>query len=646
MKKKKIVFQSDYALAKTGFGRNTRAILTYLYNTNKYDIVNYCCGIQWSNPGLKATPWKSVGTLPDNPAVIDQLNKNPGEARLASYGAHHLDDIIKQEKPDVYIAVQDIWGIDFSVSKPWFNKITSVLWTTLDSLPILPSAIDAANKSKNFWVWSNFAEKAMADIGLKHVKTIHGSIDTKYFKRLENHKKADLRKKFNIGLDDFVVGFVFRNQLRKSVPNLLEGYSLFKKNNPQAKTKLLLHTNFSEGWKITNLANQYGVNQNEILTTYICKNCKNYHVASFSSNEVDCPICKASKSCNTTNVSFGVTENQLNEVYNLMDVYCHPFTSGGQEVPIQEAKCAELITLVTNYSCGEEMCEESAGSLPLQWTKYTEHDTEFIKASTSPSSIAKQLEKVFTMPIDKRRKLEKMAREWALTNFSVENVGKKIEEFIDSASFAEYKEDFFKFNSSDNPDPDADIGNLKEENDWLKNLYNKILGREPDKEGFIFWKNSLQKGQSRIDIEKCFRQVALKTKNEIKSQQQNISIEDQLRNILDKDDEGRRILYVIPESIGDVYASTALFKNIKQTYPEYNIYVATKPEYFDIIACNPYIFRAISYIPQMDNLLWLEGKGDHKGYFEIAFLPHVGTQRFFNYQHNGKTRIGLDLKSY
>ena len=41
----------------------------------------------------------------------------------------------------------------------------------------------------------------------------------------------------------------------------------------------------------------------------------------------------------------GVSEKELNEVYNLMDVYCHPFTSGGQEIPIQEAKLTELITL-------------------------------------------------------------------------------------------------------------------------------------------------------------------------------------------------------------------------------------------------------------------------------------------------------------
>ena len=100
----------------------------------------------------------------------------------------------------------------------------------------------------------------------------------------------------------------------------------------------------------------------------------------------------------------------------------------------------------------------------------------------------------------------------------------------------------------------------------------------------------------------------------------------------------------MPESIGDIYMSTALFKNIKKQYPDYNLYVAVKPEYFEILEADPHIHKLIQYIPQMDQILWLEGQGDHKGYFELAFLPHAGTQRFLDYLHNGKTNIQFDIK--
>ena len=175
-RKKKVLFQSDVSLANTGFGKNARGVLTYLYNTDKYEIYHYCCGVTQDNQGLLRTPWQSIGALPADPRKLEEINRDPNTARLASYGSLGLDSIIKQIKPDVYIAVQDIWGIDFAIDRPWFKKIGSALWTTLDSLPILPTAVNAAKKVKNFWVWSKFAETALHEQGYDNVKTLHGAI--------------------------------------------------------------------------------------------------------------------------------------------------------------------------------------------------------------------------------------------------------------------------------------------------------------------------------------------------------------------------------------------------------------------------------------------------------------------------------------
>ena len=73
--------------------------------------------------------------------------------------------------------------------------------------------------------------------------------------------------------------------------------------------------------------------------------------------------------------------------------------------------------------------------------------------------------------------------------------------------------------------------------------------------------------------------------------------------------------------------------------------MATEKENFDVLHGNPNIHKIIPYIPQMDNLFWLEGHGEHKGYFEVAYLPYIGTQKIFNYQHNGLDKIALDLKN-
>ena len=636
MKKKKLVYQSDFTLAKTGFGRAAKALLSYLYKTGKYDITHYCCGLTYNHPDFERTPWKTVGSLPNNPQKIQELNKDPNVARLASYGAHYLDKVIRDERPDVYIAVQDIWGIDFAIDKKWFNKITSVLWTTLDSLPILPTAVQKASKIKNYWIWSDFATKALHKLGHEHVKTVHGPIETQNFYRLDNAKREELRKKNNIPIDAFIVGFVFRNQLRKSVPNLLEGYALWKKSNPHIKNSyLLLHTHWGEGWNIHRLAEEYGINFNEILTTYVCKNCGTYEVKPFHGPELDCKSCGTQKSQITTNVGLGVTEEQLNEVYNFMDVYCHPFTSGGQEIPIQEAKLAELITLVTNYSCGEEMCKAEACSLPLEWSSYREHGTEFIKASTKPSSIAKQLNKVYEMPVQKRREIGRNAREWTINNFSVEVLGKSIEEFIDNSP----NTDFDFSTEEEQRDPFYKIPEVNNDEEWLLQMYHNILKMhhvDKNDDGYKYWTQEIAKGSKKQDIENYFRNIASQENQKNKK----ISFEELLGEGEAKD----RVLYVMPESIGDVYMSTSLFSSIKKQYPDKKLYVATKPQYFSVLEGNPHVDKILQYIPQMDQLLWLEGIGDHKGYFEIAFLPHIGTQRMFNYQHNGKTNIAFDLK--
>ena len=637
MRKKKILFQSDFSLAKTGFGRNAKAVLSHLHKAGKYDIAHYCCGLPVGHPHLSRTPWKSIGCLPNNEKDANELKKDPNLERSASYGAYYLDKVVAEEKPDIYIAAQDIWGVDFAINKPWFNKINSAIWTTLDSLPILPAAVEAAKKVKKYWVWSNFATKELHRLGCTNVETLHGAVDDKSFFKLPDSERKDLRKRFSIDEKTFIVGFVFRNQLRKSVPNLIEGYKIWKQSNPEAKnTKLLLHTHFGEGWNILKLADEYGVSHSEILTTYVCKNCLNYEVRNFSGQDANCKLCSAEKSQITTNVGLGVSEEELNEVYNLMDVYCHPFTSGGQEIPIQEAKYAGLITLVTNYSCGEEMCEPDAHSLPLEWAEYREHGTEFRKASTCPSSIAKQINKVFEMRPEKRKEMGEKGREWAVKHFSVESVCGQMEKYLDSCPEVASSAYEIKI---DEKSPYAKIEAIEDDGEWVLSLYKNILNlKDLDKsnDGYKYWMGELQKGTKRPDIENYFRQVALKDNQSNKQ----TSFED----LLDKNDSGRRVIFVIPESAGDIFMATSLFKCIKDQYPDHNLYVATKPEYAEILDGNPHVFKVLNYIPQMDSLLWLEGAGEHQGYFEIAYLAHAGTQRFLNYLHNGKDKIAFDLK--
>ena len=161
MTKKKVLLLTDFSLVKTGFARSAKALLSYLYKTDKYELVHLCVGMNEDSPELKKTPWKSIGTLPSSPSKIAEINRDPKLKTTAHYGSFILDEVIEQEKPDIFIGAQDIWGLDFAVSKHWFEKINSAVWTTLDSLPLLPTAVELAPEIKNFWMWSSFATKEM-----------------------------------------------------------------------------------------------------------------------------------------------------------------------------------------------------------------------------------------------------------------------------------------------------------------------------------------------------------------------------------------------------------------------------------------------------------------------------------------------------
>jgi glycosyltransferase involved in cell wall biosynthesis len=634
MRKKKLLFHSNHSKVFTGFGKNAKNILRHLFKTGKYEIIEAGNGFAYGDSSLEDMPWQTIGTLPNDPAKVAQINKDPGLAKRAAYGGEMIDQIIKEVKPDIYLGAEDVWAFDGYWERKWWNKLSCMVWTTLDSLPILPMAVKAAPKIKRFYTWASFASDELNKLGHSHVDTLHGCIETSCFSKLPKEEKLKLRKKFKLPDNRFIIGFVFRNQLRKSVPNLLEGFSSFIKLEPDSEASLLLHTHWAEGWDIARLLKEYNIPNEKVLTTYFCPKCKQYEIKSFEGQEKDCPYCKTKKSQLTTNVKGGVSEAQLNEIYNLMDVYCHPFTSGGQEIPIQEAKLCELITLVTDYSCGTDCTTPDSGGFGLDWSPYREPGTQFIKATTEATSICDTLLKVYNMPHSERVKLGVQARKFVLDNYDTEVIGKKLEEILDSLPFCDWDFNFTeKKRNAEYVPPD-----IKDDSEWLSDLYKNILNADVDQsdDGHKYWISQINAGKTRDGILAYFRQVAQK------ENQQSFS-KKSFKDFLDDDDSGRRIAFVLPESAGDVFMSTALLGRIKKLYPNHNIYFFTKPAFAELLDGNPHVHKVVPYSEVCEQLLFLEGAGKHEGFFEVAYLPHIGTQRQLNYLHNAKDKIELNL---
>lgn len=626
MRKKRVLIHSNHCEMFTGFGKHKKNLLSYLYKTGKYEIIELSNGYTWSAEALKYTPWKSYGAIPEDIEVQKEINSDEYRRNQAAYGAEMIDYAIKTIKPDIYLGVEDIWAFMGFFDKPWWNKIHCVIHTTLDSLPLLKESVDAAPKIKNYLVWASFAEKAMHKLGHTHVKTVHGSLDTNHFYKHSPENVNKLKQHFKLQ-DSFVIGFVFRNQLRKSVPNLLDGFKMFDDANPKANSKLLLHTHWGEGWDILKLMHEKNINPQKIVTTYFCKHCNGYQVKPFCGQGVKCDACQHPNSCETTNIKYGVNEKQLNEIYNLMDVYCHPFTSGGQEIPIQEAKLTELITLVTNYSCGEDCSTEESGGLPLDWAEYREPGTQFIKASTSASSICSQLQHVYRLSPEQRQSIGKKARQFVIDNYSIKAIGKYFEDLFDSLPEINYDFDLEDVELNAFYEPDNSLNNKE----WVESLYDNIL-KKKDTAGTIHWVHRLSTDLKRPEVLNFFRKTALNENNKI-----NFS---KMLGEIKNAKNPKKIAFIQPDNAEEVLITSSLLPSIKKQYPEHDIYFFTKPEHFDLINANPNVYKTLQYFPKMDNPLFFEGKGNSEKYFDIVFAPHLSIR------NNNFTRNSQDVIQY
>lgn len=631
MNKKTVVLHSNFSRLFTGFGRTSRTLLRYLFKTGKYRLIEAANGIPFDSEETKKQPWTCHGTLP-SPEQQNQINSNPdhaqrdAQARMAGYGYFGIDKIVEKYKPDIWVGAEDVWAVSEFEKKPWFDKLTPILWTTLDSLNLLPSSIDLAPVYKNYFVWASFAEEEFKRLGYSHIKTLHGCIDPTPFYNIGVERKKELRKKFNILNDTIIIGLISRNQLRKGFPHLIFALKELRERNPNKDIKLLFNTSFKEGFDIPKLAEGSGVSLEHIYTTYFCRHCKEYEVRPFSGHEQDCKFCGSKGTVNTVDICHAVSDEQLNQVYNLFDIACLPLTSGGLEYFCLESKLCEIPLLVTDYSAGTDAVKEGTGGFALDWIPDVEPATNFIKARTKVSSIVEKVEWLISLPKEEKEKIGKQGRQYILDNYSIDVIGKKWEDILDALPEANWEGEL-------TPQPKIPSyvpPNGLSPEQFVISILQEMMLEKVDHNTFHVksWSSHLRKSNDYQGVYNHFQKLAL----QFNANLNNKPID--LADLLDKDDEGRRICIVCDQSAGDILIVNSLLNQFKALYPEYNLYFFTRPEFFDLLDGHEAIYKLLPYSPVMDNIMFMEGNSAHKGYFVGAFYPAVSSQKFMSMHHN------------
>ena len=637
MPKKRIGFVTSSILLKTGFSHHAKVLLPYLWRTNNYELFHLNQGIG-QTPDFNRFPWKNEGVM--IPGMFDQnrFNSDPGYQRDVSYGNLAIEKFIINNKLDYLILAEDPWAYspDYYFKSRWWNsmKNNTLLWTTVDSLPVLPLVKEWTQNCPNIWFWASFGVKALQQEDIekyKHVKCVHGSLDIREWNLISLKEKNELRQKNNIDPNLTVFLQLGRNQLRKLYPVTIEAFAKFKKQYPEHKAKLHFHCSYSDqGFPLERLTTELGLKREDILVTYFCRGCAEWEIKPFVGEDQDCRFCGSQKSQITAGVLSTISNKELSKVMGMSDACISCYTSGGFEYVNPQALLCGLPLLCTEYSSGEDFVSQDFVSR-LDGNYTFEMGTGFKKHVPNQNTMIKFFKKICEMPEDKKREIGQAGRNWALKTFDVNVIGKKVEEWIDSIPAHNWD---FELPKGQLKNPTAQIDNVPDNGEFVKSLYNKILLVEPDPQGKSYWMNLLAQGAPREQLINQFRNIAQNDNQKLGTT--NKKFEDQL------DNTGRkRLLIVAKESCGDLLYVSALLDSFKESYPNYDIYLACDPMYNEIWDGNKNIYKVIPYEGFMESEIVCTGQGDNPGWFSAYCHLTIMSQRILNYLSNSNIALQL-----
>jgi len=312
---------SEASFINSGFGKYAYEFLSRLHKTGKYDIAEFASYGFVNDPRDKNIDWTYYANAvrENDPRYQEYMSRTDNQ-----FGRWRFEKVLLDFKPDVVCDVRDYWMTHYQPISPLRPYFHHVLMPTVDSAPQQEEWIDTFLSADAVFTYSDWGAEVLKNQSnnkINYIDTTTPGVNLDIFYMKDS---KDLRSKFNIDQDAFVIGSVMRNQKRKLIPELFSSLKqllshLSQQNNPQ-KVYLYMHTTYPDmGWDIPELLNQYEV-ANHVLFTYLCKQCGNIEGSTFCGTQKICSKC-LNKSSSFPSVSQGVSEDQLSDIYNLFDLY-------------------------------------------------------------------------------------------------------------------------------------------------------------------------------------------------------------------------------------------------------------------------------------------------------------------------------------
>ena len=433
-KKLKILMVSEASFLSSGFGTYTKEILSRLHATDKYEIAEFACYGKVNDPKDKDIHWRYYANAVGGD---DPRAKEYNSSMENQFGRWRFERVLLDFRPDVVIDVRDYWMNSyqqFSPLRPFFHWI---LMPTVDSAPQQEDWIDTFMHADAIFTYSDFGRDTLADQSnnnINYIDTASPGVSLDVFKPMEN--RDEIRKA--LGVDDkFIIGGVMRNQKRKLIPELFVAFKQLlnqmqeEKNPIGEKLFLHLHTSYPDaGWDLPKMLKEYEVG-NRVMFTYSCKNCNFYRPSLYSHPLTICPKC-GSKSFSMPNVSSGLSQQDLNIIFNTFDFYVQYAICEGFGMPQVEAGAAGVPIASVDYSAMNDVVNKLNG-YPIRVNQYfKELETQAIRVYPDNDDLVDILKKYLNLPDMLKQQKRHETRQLVEKHYNWDNIAKKWENYLDN----------------------------------------------------------------------------------------------------------------------------------------------------------------------------------------------------------------------
>ena len=436
--KKRIFIANDASILDTGYGVYGKEIISRIHKSDKYEIAELGCYSDINNNAIKNIPWKFYpNAVTANDPRFDQYKSN----NINQFGLWRFNRCLVDFKPHIVFDVRDYWMYSYQDVSPYRHHFHWLIMPTTDSAPPKTEWLYTFKNAELIIPYTEWAKKVLYKYCGNKInlfpKIANAGINPEEFYPVAN--KKDHKIKY-FGKDLNIVGLVMRNQKRKLIPDIFIAFKSFLealKNSNQTeiydKTYLYLHTSYPEdnGWDLPSLLLEYGL-LDKVYFTYKCKHCNHFAPSKFKAGVTVCPKCNT-RLVMMSGPTNGLTTNDLNDIYNLFDIFIQYAICEGFGMPQVEAAACGIQLASVDYSAMTEIVENLNGiKIPVD-RMFRELEINADRAYPDNSFTAKVLYDFFVNTSqDTKDTNSKIIREKCINMYTWDNVYKVWEEAFDS----------------------------------------------------------------------------------------------------------------------------------------------------------------------------------------------------------------------